>query len=450
MSDRGAAPPALALQGGGGPAVLWSLNGLRAAGALLVMLYHINSWDLQVIRGSSAGFTGVGLFFVLSGFVLTWTVRPGTTVGTFYLRRLARIYPNHLVAFLAGLVLTIAVLGTTPDPVAVITGLTLTQSWSPDQQVVFAVNGVAWSLSCEIAFYAVFPLLVWGLRRLSARVRVAVAAVALLVPAVLGTVWPALVPLLFHLPPSRLPEFVLGMVTAMAVQEGWRPRIPAPVLLAALAAGILAAARFDPSPVVMTAVLAAIFAPLAARCARGDMDGRNHWARRPVVMVAGALSFAFYLVHELVIRALVATPLRGPVTIPIVTVVSVVLAFAMYRGVEIPARRLLLGLTHPRTWSHDRVDTPGRPRHSRPRSATWSAPVGGGAGATRRHVADATPVTAGAAPASAAATVGVPTEGAGPVDPGSASVGPGDATADLPGQPTGARVAEGVGAETAR
>ncbi len=355
--------------------MLWSLNGLRAAGALLVMLYHINSWDLQVIRGSSAGFTGVGLFFVLSGFVLTWTARPGTTLGTFYLRRFARVYPNLFVTFLAGLLLSVTVLGITPDPVAVLTGLTLTQSWSPDQQVVFAINGVAWSLSCELAFYVVFPVLLWGLRRIPARQRVALAVVALLVPAVLGTLRPDLVPLLFHLPPSRLPEFVLGMVTAMAVQAGWRPRVPAPVLLAALAAGILGAARFDLSSVVMTAVLAAVFAPLAARCAGGDIDGRNRWARHPAVIVAGGLSFAFYLVHELVIKALVATPVRGLVTIPLVTAVSAMLALVLYRGVEIPARRFLLGRSHPMLLPRADGQVTSRPRHGRPRSTWWSSPV---------------------------------------------------------------------------
>jgi peptidoglycan/LPS O-acetylase OafA/YrhL len=375
---------------GGDLPVLWSLNGLRAAGALLVMLYHVNSWDLQVIRGSSAGFTGVGLFFVLSGFVLTWTARPGTTLGTFYRRRLARILPNHLVTFALGVLVTVLVLGVTPDPTAVLTGVFLVQAWSPDEQMVFALNGVAWSLSCEIAFYSVFPLLLWALRRVPARTRAVVAGVALATPAIIGTIWPALIPLLFHLPPSRLPEFVLGMVTALAVQEGWRPRVPAPVCLGLLAAGVLGAAWFDGwSPVVLTAVLAAVFAPLAARCAWGDVAGRNRWARHPVVLLAGGLSFAFYLVHELVIKVLVASPVRGPVTIPLVLVVSGVLALAVYRGVEVPGRRFLLAVGTRRRPAGAHGTTGDGPRHGRSRTAAWSAPVpshpadGAQAGGTR-------------------------------------------------------------------
>jgi peptidoglycan/LPS O-acetylase OafA/YrhL len=371
------APAAAAPAREAGIPVLWSLNGLRAAGAVLVMLYHVNSWNLQVLRGSSAFFTGVGLFFVLSGFVLTWTARPGTTIGAFYTRRLARIFPNHLVALALGIAVTVLVLRTPTDASTVLLGTFLLQAWSPDEQAVFALNGVAWSLSCEIAFYAAFPVLLWGLRRMRAGTRVTVAVGALLVPTALGLAWPALVPLLFHLPPSRLPEFVLGMVTAMAVQDGWRPRVPAPVLLGVLATAILGAAAVDVHPTALTAVLALIFAPLAARCAWGDVDGRNGWARHPAVMLGGALSFSFYLVHELVIKVLVTTPVRGWVTVPLVLVVSALLAFAMWRGVELPARARILavaGQPGPRLLGAGRVVS-RRPRHSRPLSVVWSFPV---------------------------------------------------------------------------
>ena len=365
--------------------VLWSLNGLRAAGALLVMLYHVNSWNLQVIRGSSAFYTGVGLFFVLSGFVLTWTAQPGTTVGAFYTRRLARILPNHLTAFALGLGVTVLVVGATVDPGTLLAGTFLVQAWSPDGQVVFAVNGVAWSLSCEIAFYAAFPALLWALRRMQPRTRVLVAGAALAAPVAVALAWPSLIALLFHLPPARLPEFLLGMVTALAVREGWRPRVPAGVLLAVLAACVLGAAAVDVHPTVLTAVLAVIFAPLAAGCAWGDIDGRNRWALHPAVKLGGALSFSFYLLHELVIKVVVATPVRGPAAIAAVLAVSAGLAFLLWRGVELPARaRILAALPAPapRLGAAPPPHAPGgrRARHSRPREVAWSFPLTPAAG----------------------------------------------------------------------
>lgn len=53
-------------------------------------------------RGSGAGLGhyGVAFFFVLSGFVLTWSAKPTTTMPTFWWRRFARIYPASFVALL--------------------------------------------------------------------------------------------------------------------------------------------------------------------------------------------------------------------------------------------------------------------------------------------------------------------------------------------------------------
>jgi len=437
--------------------VLWSLNGLRAAGALLVMLYHVNSWNLQVVRGSSAFYTGVGLFFVLSGFVLTWTARPGTTLRAFYTRRLARIYPNHVVALVLGLLVTVLVLGTQVDVGTVLAGLFLVQAWSPDSSVVFAVNGVAWSLSCEIAFYVAFPALLWALRRVSSRTRAVLAGAALVTPPVIGIVWPSTIALMFHLPLTRLPEFVLGMVTAMAVQEGWRPRVPAPVWLGALAVGVLGAAAVDVHPTALTAVLAAVFAPLAARCAGGDIDGRNRWARHPVVMLGGALSFSFYLVHELVIRALVATPLRGWGTIPLVVVLSVALAFALWRGVEIPARARILAATA----DADAVAGHGAralrgARHGRPRGRAWSAVPGGGATVVGGEAVGAAGTVGaarvvGAVGADAADPTVVTVGGRGaPEVPGSgAAVAPAHTSAPIPSAPTAPVAAVPVAAVSA-
>lgn len=363
-----------------GPPVLWSLNALRAGGAVLVMLFHINLWNLQVLRGSSALYTGVGLFFVLSGFVLTWTARPGTGLGTFYSRRLARILPNHLVTYALGVVLTLLVVGRPVELGTVLAGVFLVHAWLPEPEMVFAINDVTWSLSCEIAFYAAFPLLLWGLRRLRARSRVALVGAALVTPPVLALLWPTIAPLLFHLPVARLPEFCVGMITAMAVQEGWRPRLPAPVLLGVLAVTVLGAAAIDerlPST-ALTALLAALFAPLAARCAWGDVEGRNTWVQHPAVMLAGALSFSFYLLHEMVIKVLVGTPLRGWWVVPFVLVVSAGLSYVLWRGVELPGRAQILrlsGQSAPRLGSTPAVAAGRRPRHSRPWSVAWSFPV---------------------------------------------------------------------------
>src|SRR5437764_530761 len=89
------------------PVALPALTGLRFLAAAVVVAVHFSpiSW----LNGSDAGGAAVTLFFLLSGFILTYTARPGRVrVREFYVARLARIYPAYLV----GLGLAAALLST--------------------------------------------------------------------------------------------------------------------------------------------------------------------------------------------------------------------------------------------------------------------------------------------------------------------------------------------------
>ena len=74
--------------------MLDSLTILRGPAALFVFFYHTR-WA-HVVPSASVGYVGVALFFVLSGFVLTWSYKPADGAKKFYLRRFARVYPLHL------------------------------------------------------------------------------------------------------------------------------------------------------------------------------------------------------------------------------------------------------------------------------------------------------------------------------------------------------------------
>ncbi|WP_406046043.1 acyltransferase family protein [Micromonospora sp. NBC_00898] len=84
-----------------------SLTGLRWVAALLVFGFHVGTMrivaepDNQAVidRQLSLGLSGVEFFFILSGFVLVWSYRDGERRRTFLRRRLAKIYPNHLLMF---------------------------------------------------------------------------------------------------------------------------------------------------------------------------------------------------------------------------------------------------------------------------------------------------------------------------------------------------------------
>jgi peptidoglycan/LPS O-acetylase OafA/YrhL len=93
------------------------LNGLRFTAALMVIVHHIeqskkdsgyvNSYDNVFIN--SIGGLGVDLFFVLSGFLITYLLiaekerYKDIKVGQFYLRRILRIWPLYFLLVLSGL-----------------------------------------------------------------------------------------------------------------------------------------------------------------------------------------------------------------------------------------------------------------------------------------------------------------------------------------------------------
>ncbi|MBI1278277.1 MAG: acyltransferase family protein [Anaerolineaceae bacterium] len=138
-----------------------SLTALRALAAALVFIFHYseatnyynNQGALQFI--ARQGYIGVDLFFVLSGFILTVRYLGEMTnhtfsLGKYFQRRVARIYPLYFTI----LVLTLLLTHKPPN----ITNLTLTQGFFLD----YFSTGVptAWTLTVEECFYLIFPLMI--------------------------------------------------------------------------------------------------------------------------------------------------------------------------------------------------------------------------------------------------------------------------------------------------
>ncbi|WP_328980575.1 acyltransferase [Streptomyces canus] len=346
-----------------------SLTGMRFVAAALVFVFHaslamvfknpdVSSDFTEAV--AKAGTTGVSFFFVLSGFVLTWTAEPGDTGRRFWRRRLAKIYPNHLVGWVVALVLILAT-----DQVVnsrdALTNLLLLQSWVPRFDVLFSMNDVSWSLSCELFFYLAFPLLL----PLVARIRPErLWAWAGAVVAVIGCV-PLLAELLpgqsgfdiysfwlvYALPPVRALEFVLGMLMARIVLTGkWIPFIGlVPAGLLALAGYVLAL-----NVPQLYSIVAATIVPIALvipAAAVADLENGPSPFRGRLMVWLGEVSFAFYLLHRLVLtyghRALGE---RRTWDIPEAVLLLVaalgltlVLAALLYRLVERPAMRFIAG-----------------------------------------------------------------------------------------------------------
>lgn len=132
------------------------LDGVRAFAALLVILFHAAQDGLPIPGPVQFGQTGVDLFFVLSGFLITSILLKArqhdwSEVRTFYARRTLRIFPLYF-----GVILLAAVLG---DVYSWPFWVYLQNFWLSFH---IPIDGPAhfWSLAVEEQFYLVWPFLV--------------------------------------------------------------------------------------------------------------------------------------------------------------------------------------------------------------------------------------------------------------------------------------------------
>lgn len=209
------------------------LTGLRFVAALTVFFSHYAVPGLTgtLHRMTLSGYAGVTIFFVLSGFVIGYNYLDSfekaltpQTVGSYLVARFARIYPLYFCFILYGWM-------TKGAPSIPWAHLLAVQTWSPDAELAFSLNGPAWSVGVEVFLYLAFPLLVpllsWcGV--LSSLRRLQMAAVLVCVLMFAGAVYftvsglNALVPddpasghrWLYRMPATRLGDFLLGIFGA--------------------------------------------------------------------------------------------------------------------------------------------------------------------------------------------------------------------------------------------
>ncbi|WP_328434939.1 acyltransferase family protein [Streptomyces sp. NBC_00425] len=356
-------PPLISIPGAGRDR-LPSLTGLRFWAALLVVLYHLSRQAGKVPGLSDAvwyGRSGVTFFFVLSGVVLAWTY-DGANVPArvFFWRRFARIWPLLAVGVAAS-VAAYMYMDRAVSAKAVVANLLLVHAWFPQRIINAGGNPAAWSLSDEAFFYLAFPVLLALLAGRRARVWVWTAVAVTCAALVL---WPALSGLppatrswaLDYLPLTRFLQFVLGVVAGLALKRGWRPPVSLPVAAALVVAWHLALLPWSKavpdalwySPYSASQLLAApVFAVLICTAARADLDGRRTGLGGTWMIRLGHWSFAWYLLHEIVLRLAVfrwGKPAPGSDTLVFwagVLVVSLALAAVAYHCVEHPAERRL-------------------------------------------------------------------------------------------------------------
>ncbi|HJS23506.1 MAG TPA: acyltransferase, partial [Pyrinomonadaceae bacterium] len=168
---------------------LRGIDALRGVAALGVVLYHAVEQSKTVLPGnflqypvrvvqlaSSFGYIGVFLFFVISGFCihLQWArtkaagAEPDIRFGSFWKRRIRRLYPPYIIALLFFLLLTAGTTGIDVTHFFIYDiGMHLLMLHNLDPGTCYTINGVFWTLAIEEQLYLAYFLLLfmrvrWG------------------------------------------------------------------------------------------------------------------------------------------------------------------------------------------------------------------------------------------------------------------------------------------------
>jgi peptidoglycan/LPS O-acetylase OafA/YrhL len=383
-----------------------ALTGLRFCAALFVLLFHTvrGPYDVPLITFPpgirevlSEGRAAVGLFFVLSGFVLTvtyldWFAADLRRFVPYARARFARVYPLHLLMLLIISPLSLVAIGAVGSAQRPTTD-TLVWTWLANLLLVHAFipmpivhiwHAPSWSLVNEFFFYALFPLFIRHvLAHLSTARQVLLLASGLYVAQIalfLAFVWwlssrpgaaddPGALEWSIQVfvdffPPLRVWEFWIGCCLGLLLLRarddparwlGWLWR-PSPlwtgVVVGAVGAWLglvwLGQAFRDTLPLIAWANWYVTGTPVAVLLIGGLAVGIKPLApllAHPLLITLGEASYALYMIHWLPLLTLVlAIEVFGslPAWVAPLTVVATILAsIVCHDRIEQPLRRAL-------------------------------------------------------------------------------------------------------------
>lgn len=341
-----------------------SLTGLRFVAALGVAFAHLPYLHSQDRFGRilSEGGIGVPFFFILSGFVLTYAYRERLanptrkSLKSYYVSRIARVWPLHLVTFALAFALPVGPHGIELGPA--LANAFLVHTWVPDLRYAQSFNSVSWTLAIESFFYLSLPMLLWiALKWKSATPRqLILAAVAIWGLQYAWVRWHkhgtdfGTQYLVCFCPAVRVGEFAIGMLLALAHARtpgadrarSWRwtlVEVSAAALVLAMMAGSGRTHPFLRLSVYYVPALALVVAVFAR--SRGTLS-QLLAMRLPVFL--GDVSFAFFLIHPFAF-IYIGNPYALPYGEAVGAIVSLASALAaaivLNRLVERPLRTAL-------------------------------------------------------------------------------------------------------------
>ncbi|NNJ10925.1 acyltransferase [Chloroflexales bacterium ZM16-3] len=388
----------------GGRPTIPELTSIRFFAALTVVLFHYKKMiavpallDPLIDQGQAS----VGLFFILSGFVMTYTYADWFRYDLTYFRgyaraRVARIVPLVVLALLVATPLVLWY--THGDPLSASPAIVIDSSWIanlllihvyvPDVAVQSLWNAPSWSVATEAFFYLLFPLYARFVLSRVTRLRSLVILVGIcfgieiltLIGSVAVAYWLApdpealayvMILVIYKSPLLRIWEFLLGATLGALFLRTRQQPMAMPVLsalhnvhgrnllLITAIGGILAVVYMPIPQGDMAGIVNALrwyvlytpfFVLIIAVFAWGSTWLR-HILQHPWLVRLGEASYALYIIHAVIHAYLGFIPqadAADTARIAMVAIIATILAsLAVHQWVEVPMRRWLMGHIKP-------------------------------------------------------------------------------------------------------
>jgi exopolysaccharide production protein ExoZ len=335
--------------------MILSIQFLRAAAALMVLGFHA-VYTANVYAGYSfafnnAGAAGVDVFFVISGFIITYVTRAGAdSPARFLMRRLIRIAPPYWFYT----TVTVCILLAMPSAYShlkfdfehVLFSFLFLLS-ANNVNAVGTVLGVGWSICYEMYFYLLFAAFMLVPKRFA----MAGMACVILLGALLEHV--VAVPPFAQVALSALPlEFLAGCLLAKCYLRG--VFLPRAIAIAAVAGGCALIYWSGTADVVASGrdSWRVVYFGLPAICVVAgllSLDARG-WIRFPRLAISiGDASYSLYLSHQFLLFAIgkgwkmlgLHERLPAIAFLTVAVTISVFAGMLAYRWFERPVTRWL-------------------------------------------------------------------------------------------------------------
>lgn len=337
-----------------------TLTSLRFLFALMVFGAHCYVlspfFDAHVFK---EGFVGVSFFFVLSGFIIAYNYqdklqRKEISRRTFWVARIARIYPLHwLTLLIAALLGYTATTGTADWFCHFLPALTLTHAYVPQTDYFFSFNSPSWSLCCEQLFYLCFPFLVPFIGN-GKRLLMAVGIIALLViTGMYLTPEESIKGYWYVNPLTRFPDFIVGILLYKAYthmkDRSISFRTGSLLEIGAIALFLMFYLYAADVPKVYR-YSCYYWIPVSAvlLCFSLQKGIISRWLSNRLLVIGGEISYSFYLIHLFVLLTYAEGQKTGTfpsvdwqVAVPVLFCIVIALCLLSYYYFEKPMNKYI-------------------------------------------------------------------------------------------------------------